>query len=149
MIYSQKQIDRFWANVDVGDAERCWHWKLSTNSGYGQVALGGRILKAHKVAWEIHNDAQIPIEGRATHSCGSRLCCNPRHVVVWPREFLANEGLTGARGESHGNAKLTERQVRLVKYRLNTLTTREIADTMRVSFHTIWDIRKGVTWRHI
>ncbi len=148
MIYSQKQIDRFWANVNVGDSERCWHWKLSTNSGYGQVALGGRILKAHKVAWEIHHDMRIPIFRRASHTCGNKLCCNPFHVVVLWIEADADT-LTGVRGERHGNAKLTERQVRLVKYRLNTLTTREIADTMRVSFHTIWDIRKGITWRHI
>ncbi len=152
MIYSQKQIDRFWNNVAVGEPAECWMWKRSQNAGYGQVGLRvgdqDRILKAHKVAWEIHNKKSIPVNARATHSCDNQLCCNPRHVVV--EHVLGGElASKGGHGERHGNAKLTERQVRLIKYRLNALTTREIADSMSVSFHTVWDIRKGITWRYV
>ena len=149
MIYTQKQVDRFWNNVQVGEPDVCWLWKLSAVNGYGQVGLkvgdDSRILKAHKVAWEIHNDKQLTLNARASHSCDNSLCCNPRHVVV----YSVPELLAGVRGEKHGNAKLTASQVRLIKYRLNALTTREIADAMSVSFGTIWDIRKGITWRHI
>jgi predicted DNA-binding protein YlxM (UPF0122 family) len=63
--------------------------------------------------------------------------------------YSVPELLAGVRGEKHGNAKLTSSQVRLIKYRLNALSTREIADAMSVSFGTIWDIKKGITWRHI
>ncbi len=149
MIYTQRQVDRFWNNVEVGEPEACWLWKLSAVKGYGQVGLkvgdNARILKAHKVAWEIHNDKPLALNARATHSCDNQLCCNPRHVVVDDTPDLP----AGVRGEKHGNAKLTARQVRLIKYRLNALTTREIATAMSVSFHTIWDIKKGITWRHI
>ena len=148
MIYTEKQTDRFWNNVAVGEPDECWPWKRSTNAGYGQVALANRILKAHKVAWEIHNGVLLSLNVRASHSCDNKLCCNPRHVVVEPSGIVTDK-LTGARGENHGNSKLTERQVKTIKYRLNALTTREIADIMRVSFHTVWDIRKGITWRHV
>ncbi len=153
MIYTQKQIDRFWNNVEVGESDDCWPWKLSQSRGYGQVGLvvdgQPRILKAHKVAWELHNNEQLSPNVRAKHSCENRLCCNPRHVIVQPDHILGADLPGGVRGEDHGMSKLTERQVRLVKYRLNALTTREIADSFMVSFNTIWDIRQGITWRHV
>ncbi len=149
MIYTQRQVDRFWNNVAVGEPDECWPWKRSSVNGYGQVSLkvndSARILKAHKVAWELHNDQRLSIFDRATHSCGNKLCCNPHHVIVDSTPDVP----AGVRGEKHGNAKLTARQVKLIKYRLNALTTREIADTMRVSYGTIWDIRRLITWRHI
>ena len=152
MIYSQKQIDRFWNNVTTGNADECWPWKLSTRlDGCGQVSLriDGKdwMLKAHKVAWEIHNNTRLEPHIRAEHSCGNSECCNPHHVIV---DLPTGAGSTsGPRGESHGRSILTEKQARLIRYRLNALTTREIADSFSVSFHTVWDIRKGITWRHI
>ncbi len=149
MIYTQRQVDRFWNNVQIGEPDVCWPWKLSKVKGYGQVALkvgdSARVLKAHKVAWEIHNNKRLSFYDRATHTCKNSLCCNPRHVNV----DLALDLPAGVRGERHGNAKLKARQVRLIKYKLNALTSREIADAMSVSYSTIWDIRKGITWRHI
>ena len=153
MIYTQKQIDRFWNNVAVAGSNDCWNWQLSVCNGYGQVGLvvdnQSRILKAHKVAWEIHNNKRLGLNVRASHSCDNRLCCNPRHVVVQPDHILGADIPRSVHGEKHGMSKLTERQVRIIKYRLNALTTREIADSFRVSFHTIWDIRNGITWRHV
>jgi hypothetical protein len=150
-VYTPRQIDRFWSNVDTGTAAECWPWKLSKhNNGYGQVALvidgKHRILKAHKVAWEIHNDARLSPGVRSSHTCGNAICCNPAHVIVLPGHIL---GADIPRGERHGMSKLTERQVRLIKHKLNSLTTREISDSFRVSYQSIWDIRKGITWRHI
>ena len=153
MIYSQKQVDRFWNNVAVGEPDDCWDWKRSTSNGYGQVGLRiddqSRILKAHKVAWEIHNNKRLGMNVRASHRCDNRLCCNPRHVFVQLDLMLDTDLSLYARGERHGMAKLTDRQVRIIKYRLNALTTTEIASAFAVSHHTIWDIRKGLTWRHI
>ena len=153
MIYSQKQVDRFWNNVEVSEPDDCWNWKRSISNGYGQVGLRvddqSRILKAHKVAWEIHNKKPLSRYVRAWHSCSNRLCCNPRHVKIAQPYHVLETKPRSARGERHGNAKLTDRQVRIIKYRLNALTTTEIASAFAVSFNTIWDIRKGLTWRHI
>ncbi len=153
--YTPKQIDRFWNNVKRGAVDECWPWKLSLRlDGYGQVGLlidkRNRVLKAHKVAWEIHNNVQLGHNVRASHTCGHPACCNPHHVTIdWLPGVTSIHTTSGPRGESHGRAKLTEKQARLIKYRLNALTTREIADSFSVAFHTVWDIRKGITWRHI
>ena len=155
MIYTRMQVDRFWNNVAVGLPGECWPWKLSQHSnGYGQVGLRvdgkDRILKAHKVAWEIHHDKRLTLFERTSHSCDNKLCCNPQHVVVLPVRSDYATGVPGAaHGESHGNSKLTARQVSIIKYRLNALTTREIATAFSVASNTIWDIRKGITWRHV
>ena len=155
MIYTRTQVDRFWNNVAVGLPGECWPWKLSQHSnGYGQVGLRvdgkDRILKAHKVAWEIHNDKRLTLFERVAHSCDNKLCCNPHHVTV-QSDRIGEYGVASAqaRGEKHGNSRLTDRQVSIIKYRLNALTTREIATAFSVASNTIWDIRKGITWRHI
>ncbi len=159
MRYSNKQRTRFWSNVTLGDADNCWLWKRSINStGYGQVALTvdniGRILKAHKVAWEMKHDATIAPGVRATHTCGERLCCNPAHILLIapapaddPQRIEPTT--SQARGERHGMSKLTDKQVALIKYRLSALSTREIADMLGIGYHAVWDIRQGNTWSHI
>ena len=152
-MYKQTQIDRFWSNVDVAGTDRCWPWKRSRHQGgYGQVALlvdgKNRVHKAHKVAWEIHNGNSLPMWQRVWHSCDNRICCNPHHIITSTVE-PSDQGVTQARGEGHGKAKLTEKQARLIKYRLNLLSTRDIAEAFSVSGHTIWDLRHGITWKHI
>lgn len=155
MIYSAKQIERFWNNVKLGGQDECWPWQRSTHSnGYGQVGMTvkgiGRLLKAHKVAWEISNDLRIPPGVRASHTCNERLCCNPRHVILsTPDPDEQDEKKKKARGQDHGMSKLTDAQVRTIKYQMVNLTTRQIADFTGVTYHAIWDIRRGKTWAHI
>jgi hypothetical protein len=155
MKYSDKQVERFWSKVSLSGSAECWPWLMSvTSKGYGQVGLtvGGvsRILKAHKVAWEIANNLTIPDGARATHSCKNRLCCNPRHVIISSNGTNTYTGGKGhARGQKHGKAKLTDDQVRTIKYKLTGLSTRQIAALLGVKYNAIWDIRKGKTWAHI
>ena len=43
---------RFWSKVDKGS--KCWMWTAGKNSnGYGNIWLGKRCHKAHRVAYEI------------------------------------------------------------------------------------------------
>jgi hypothetical protein len=51
------------------------------------------------------------------------------------------------RGESAGNAKLTEAQVRAI--RVDRRMLREIAADHGVSLQTIWKIQKGEAWAHV
>ncbi len=156
-VYTSIQVERFWNNVAVGNRADCWPWKLSqTSNGYGQLSLRldgvDRVLKAHKVAWEIRNDQRLKPNVRTSHSCDNKLCCNPGHVVIYQTkltEHYIDGHKRSPRGEKHGRSKLTERQAIIIKYKLGALTTREIADSFKVAFHTVWDIRKGITWRHI
>ena len=81
--------DRFWKKVAKSAA--CWEWKASfrpvavskqrktrSRNRYGQFWLAGRLVYAHRVAWELLNG---PIsEGyRLDNQCGNEKCVRPEH----------------------------------------------------------------------
>lgn len=68
----------------------CWLWTGAKNSaGYGQIREGGKLLYAHRVAYELHV-AQIPEGMVIDHLCRTPACVNPRHLQPVPtRENLA------------------------------------------------------------
>lgn len=55
------------------------------------------------------------------------------------------------RGEAHGHAKLTERQVRLMReaYVPRVVTTRDLAEQFGVSQRTVWRVLHGENWAHV
>jgi DNA-binding CsgD family transcriptional regulator len=47
-------------------------------------------------------------------------------------------------------AKLTEEQVIEIKKHLaNSLLPKQVADKLKLSYHSIKDIHRGKTWKHI
>ncbi|GEL95374.1 HNH endonuclease signature motif containing protein [Cellulomonas composti] len=76
--------DRFWAKVDK--REGCWEWQggRSEPGGYGRIGSAGRLLLAHRVAYEL---CKGPILDGLTvdHLCGNRGCVNPAHLELVSR----------------------------------------------------------------
>jgi hypothetical protein len=76
---------RFWSKVDsmgprAGRLGRCWVWKAATTGkGYGYVRLGGRMKRAHRIAWEWAN-GPIPDDLELDHRCRRRACVRPSHL---------------------------------------------------------------------
>lgn len=63
----------------VGDPG-CTIWKGATDSGgYGQLSVNGRIVRAHRYAWEREN-GPIPDGLWIDHKCWNRLCVNVDHL---------------------------------------------------------------------
>lgn len=86
-------IDRFRALVGKPDADGCWPWLGKPDSyGYGRISeggRGGRMLRAHRVSWEVHV-GPIPDDHTIDHLCGNKRCVNPAHL----EPVSASENLT-------------------------------------------------------
>jgi hypothetical protein len=65
---------------------------VSKKMGYGQVRIGAKVYRAHRVAWE-HERGPIPADAVIDHLCRVPGCVNPDHMrVVTQREnVLAGE----------------------------------------------------------
>ena len=73
--------ERFAAHVEW--TPTCWIWRGNVHSsGYGHIrehGRGYRVLRAHRVSYEIHN-GPIPEGLVLDHLCRNTRCVNPDHL---------------------------------------------------------------------
>lgn len=145
--------ERFWEKVDSGDPDECWVWTGYRNpDGYGHVTIDGKVRRAHRVAysWE----EEDPGEMNVLHECDNPPCVNPDHLYLGSQgDNLKDAYERGRReprdmsGEKGPGAKLSERDVREIKRRLeNGDVHQDIADDYGVGRTTITMISNGDTW---
>jgi hypothetical protein len=119
-----------------------------TKQGYGAIKINGRMISAHRVAWELEN-GPIPDGLDALHKCDTPACVNPAHIFIGTHaENMRDKYRKGrarhTRGEGHGPTKLTEAQVRAIRVdpRSPYLACRDYG----VSPKAVYDIRSGKNW---
>ena len=150
--------ERFWEKVKVRGPDECWEWiGAKIPSGYGTIRGHGKVLKAHRVAWELHYGS-IP-KGKGwhgicvLHSCDNRGCVNPAHLFLGTQadnihDMMQKGRDINARGEANGGGgKLTEPDVCGIRYLLDAgYLQREIAEIYKVNQITISNIKTGRSW---
>lgn len=136
--------------------DECVEWPyLTSEGGYGQVRLGGKMMNAHRASLIIHVGLPPSTEMHAAHApkeCHNRRCVNPRHLRwATPKENMRDRHLDGttfcAAGESHGAAKLTSSDVREI--RASGKPQKELAEAYGVSKQTICKIIKRQRWANV
>lgn len=72
-------IERFRSHVRMdGD---CWVWTGSKlKSGYGSVAMNGRTMLVHRIAYALGN-GNLPPGTVVQHTCKTRSCVRPEHLT--------------------------------------------------------------------
>lgn len=85
IVLSEKDIARFWENVDrSGGPDACWPWMRGLGSdGYGRFHISRESRKvsylAHRVAYHLIV-GPIPDDLEPDHLCRNHPCCNPLHL---------------------------------------------------------------------
>lgn len=86
-----------WFQRQVRPEGERWLWcGATTRNGYGQVALGGRHVMAHRAIYE-YVVAEIPEGLDLDHLCRNRSCVNPQHLEPVTRSENLRRG--APRGE--------------------------------------------------
>lgn len=133
-------IERFWLFVRK-EPGGCWIWiGYRNDSGYGILRIGRKAVRAHRFSWDLHRpDTPAPDSLHVCHNCPGgdrRECVNPEHLflgtdadnlrdaaqkgrlVTGERHYAKTHPEKLARGERHGNAKLTTEDVREIRRRV-------------------------------
>jgi hypothetical protein len=144
--------------------------------GYGMFNVGGRQLRAHRVAWELVN-GPIPPGMDLCHRCDNPPCCNVDHLFVGTRSDNMRDASSKGRlfqqrhpermprgdrhysrtspekltrGERYWSAKLTAEKVSTIRRRAAAgETQRSLAAEFGMSQPTISEIVRRVIWRHV
>ncbi len=129
--------------------------------GYGRVAEpdpSTKVKFAHRVAYEVTHGA-IPDGLCVCHKCDTPACVNPEHLFLGTRrennaDMLAKgrsaylrKDMKRVRGEQVHCAKLRTEQV--IEIRNSPLSTQALANKFSVRFQTVWEARKGRTWKRV
>lgn len=164
-------ITRFWSFVERRGPDDCWPWKGSKfTGGYGQMKIGPRNVRVHRVAYFIQHGAD-PLDKPILHSCDFPPCCNGAHLradtyqanivecVAKGRANPAHGERHGsrtkpeqwARGERVGSSKLTSDDISEIRrlYSTGALTQQRIADQFGVARETVGVIVRGERWKHL
>jgi hypothetical protein len=71
--------DFFRQRVEI-TAEGCWRWLGNTVAGYGTVKVARRVVKAHRLSYEVHVGATNGL--CVCHRCDVPSCVNPEHLFL-------------------------------------------------------------------
>lgn len=70
--------ERFWAKVNKTPG--CWMWTGGTgHNGYGQFWLGGKLVQAHRFAYELVHGPLLP-GVKVLHECDTPPCVRDEHL---------------------------------------------------------------------
>ena len=79
MKISDKDLKRFWDNVDRKFKNECWIYGIGNN--YGDILINGKKIKAHRFSYELHK-GKIPKGMNVCHTCDIPACVNPNHLWI-------------------------------------------------------------------
>jgi hypothetical protein len=148
---SPEYAKRFRSRVDRRGRDECWPWKAEFKRAPEFRAAPNWKGFATHVALVLAGKPRPFPDAMALHSCDNRGCMNDRHLR-WgtQQENIADkvERRRCARGEAAPNAKLTIKEVRIIRSLPNE-SGLKLGKRFGVAAETIYGIRRGHTWKDV
>lgn len=148
-------MNAFWQHVDKsGGPDACWPWLGSTRGKfYGQCDACYHMSRyAHIAAWCFANRRKVPKGMVVRHSCATKRCCNPRHLMVGTSLQNTTDSYEMYRDGigRYGRAKLTVRKVELIR-EMHRFGHRQahLAKLFGVSRSTVTMLMSGRNWSRV
>lgn len=147
---------RFWEKVNRAGPDDCWVWSGARDAGgYGLIYLDGKHVLAHRIAYKMQPGAE-PGDQDVLHRCDNPPCQNAGHLFLGTQadnnaDMFSKGRHANPRGSRHGNAKLTEHLVIVIRqrYRAGGITQRELAAEYGVSQGAIFFAIHGHNWSQV
>lgn len=153
--------ETFLNNFETKGNDECWDWKgKSIKAGYGRLHFKSKYYSAHRFSYEYFIE-KIPKDLWVLHKCDRPVCINPSHLFLGTVQDNNADCVKKGRhktypnaikpkGEMHKNAKLTDRNVKEIKYLIKKgYLDAEISSLFKITVSAINHIRNGRTWKHI
>lgn len=154
LVLTARNIRNYWAKVDRGDPDACWHWiGGKTSDGYGAFGVAGRQYVATHIALTLDGKPRPSPEHHALHGdCSAPGCVNPAHLRWGLNQENVDDKLRLGRlnhfkGEQHPKAKLSPETVALIRSSPDTGVA--LAARLGVSKSLISLVRNGKNWTHV
>lgn len=140
----------------IKDERGCHIWRRSKTRGYGKLHVRGRLVYAHRYAYERAN-GRVPRGRLVLHKCDVPACVNHKHLFVGSaKDNVADMDRKGRAnrpvfiGTDHGMARLTDNKVRTIRHRRAAgETCTALAGEYGVSPVMISRIALRKAWTHI
>jgi hypothetical protein len=139
--------ERFDEKYKVDPITDCWLWTACVSSnGYGLVKVGRRMIRAHRVSWELHC-GDIPMGLYVLHHCDTPPCVNPTHLFLGT---MADNNRDRDEKGRNGKAVLSENDViEIRRARDRGQIARQIAPRYGICRRAVQNVIARRSWKHI
>lgn len=147
--------------TDKRGPDECWPWMGARNpKGYGRIYYIKKSIVAHRAAWMIQNSGDLIPKGLfVLHKCDNPWCVNYKHLFLGTAADNTKDMMLKKRHKTSNNsyfgskvfqATINESIALEIKQKIKQkLTCPEIAKSLNINKHIVYDIKRNKTWKHV
>jgi hypothetical protein len=144
-----RRTDIFWRRVRKARKPGvCWPWLGGrSGTGYGVLWWQGKVVYAHRLAYQLYFDRAIPEHLVVRHRCDNPLCCRPSHLHLGTR--YDNSRDMAERGRARSNVLSPAQVLEIRALHEQRTPIGELCARFNVTQRTIWLVVAHKTHRSL